>query len=88
MQLVLLNPLLLAAIELGSAATKGAKSGGGGGGGTLGRVVSGVLTNPIVMMTVAGLVAIPLIITSLDTLAHWTLNGSYRMLSDAVLEEE
>ena len=56
-QLVLLNPLLLAAIALGGASAKGAGKGGGGGGGTLRRVVAGVLTNPIVKMTVAGLVA-------------------------------
>lgn len=37
--------------------------------------------------TVVGLGVIPLIITSLDTLAHWALNGSFRQVGDVVLEE-
>jgi fission process protein 1 len=36
--------------------------------------------------TVAGLVAIPLLIVPLDVLAHWTLNGSFRRVSSAVLD--
>ena len=49
LQLVLINPLLLAAIELGSLRD------GGGDGGTLRRVVLGVVTNPIVVMTFWGI---------------------------------
>jgi fission process protein 1 len=37
--------------------------------------------------TAAGLILIPLIILPLDVLAHFTMNGSYRRIGNAVLEE-
>ena len=36
--------------------------------------------------TVLGLVAIPLLITPLDTLTHWILNGSLRKVNKQILE--
>ena len=36
--------------------------------------------------TVLGLVAIPLLITPLDTLTHWILNGSLRKVNKQILD--
>lgn len=36
--------------------------------------------------TVLGLLAIPLLIVPLDVLAHWTLNGSFRKVTGAILD--
>ena len=46
----------------------------------------GVLPQIELLPTVAGLLAIPLLIVPLDVLAHWTLNGSFRKVSSAVIE--
>ena len=64
-QLVLVNPLLLVLIELSAAADCGAK--GGLGAKLKGVFVSGVATNPLVVMTLAGLLAGQLFPTGLPT---------------------
>ena len=46
----------------------------------------GVIPSIELLPTVAGLLAIPLLIVPLDVLAHWTLNGSFRKVSSAVIE--
>jgi len=46
----------------------------------------GVIPSLELLPTVAGLLAIPLLIVPLDVLAHWTLNGSFRKVSSAVIE--
>ena len=63
-QLVLVNPLLLVLIELSAAADGGAK---GLGAKLKGVFVSGVATNPLVVMTLAGLLAGQLFPTGLPT---------------------
>jgi fission process protein 1 len=51
----------------------------------------GVLPEPLTigwLPTAAGLLAIPLLIAPLDVLAHWTLNGSFRRVSSAVVDSK
>jgi len=48
----------------------------------------GVIPSIEFLPTVAGLLAIPLLIVPLDVLAHWTLNGSFRKVSAAVLADK
>lgn len=36
--------------------------------------------------TITGLLSIPLLIVPLDVLAHWTLNGSFRKVTGAILK--
>jgi fission process protein 1 len=48
--------------------------------------VEGVIPQIELLPTAAGLLAIPLLIVPLDVLAHWTLNGSFRRVSSAVLD--
>jgi len=53
-------------------------------GGTLPEILT---TGPAEFIpTVLGLLAIPLLIVPLDVLAHWTLNGSFRKVTGAILE--
>ena len=40
------------------------------------------------MPTLAGLLIIPLVITPLDSLAHFSMNSSYRRIGNSVLGEE